>query len=69
MEFVFLPQKVADRRHKYISDKCFEAGDRVFPISYAAVRIIAKKAGGLSVLLGARSVETRFVDYAYRIGA
>jgi len=35
-EVAFLPQKVADRLKKYISDNGIELGDRIFPITYAA---------------------------------
>ena len=44
-EAAFLPQKVADRLHKYIADKGFEPEDSIFPITYAGARIIVKKAG------------------------
>ncbi len=46
-EAAFLPQKVVDRLQKYIADKCLEPEERIFPITYAAARIIVKKAGDL----------------------
>ena len=46
-EVAFLPQKVADRLKKYISDKGIEPGDKIFSITYAAARIVVKKAGDL----------------------
>lgn len=47
MEVAFLPQKVAERLKKYISDHGIEPGARIFPISYAAAKIIDKKADDL----------------------
>ena len=46
-EVAFLPQKVADRLKKYISDNGIKPDDRIFPITYAAARIVVKKAGDL----------------------
>jgi integrase len=46
-EVAFLPQKVVDRLQKYINDNGIKPGDRVFPITYAAARIVVKKAGEL----------------------
>ncbi len=46
-KIAFLPQKVADRLKKYISDKGIKPGDRIFPITYAAARIVVLKAGKL----------------------
>lgn len=43
----FLPRKVADRLKKYIRDNGIKPEDRIFPITYAAARIVVKKAGGL----------------------
>ena len=46
-EVAFLPQKVADRLKKYISDNEIKSGNRIFPMTYAAARIVVKKAGEL----------------------
>ena len=46
-EVVFLPQKVADRLRKYISEKEIDPGARIFPITYAAARLSVKKAGDM----------------------
>ena len=46
-EAAYLPQKVTDRLQKYIADKDLKHEDRVFPITYAAARIVVKKAGDL----------------------
>ena len=45
VEVVFLPQKVADRLKTYIRYKAIEIGQKIFPISYAAARMVVKKAG------------------------
>jgi hypothetical protein len=42
-EVAFLPQKVSDRLKKYVRDKGIKPGDRIFPITYAAARIVVKK--------------------------
>jgi integrase len=61
----FLPQKVADRLKKYISDNGIEPGDRIFSITYAAARIIVKKAGELvGIHPWPRPVIPIFVDIA-----
>jgi integrase len=41
-EVAFLPQKVADRLQKYISQKGIEPEERIFSITYAAARIVVK---------------------------
>ncbi|MFN2358727.1 MAG: hypothetical protein ABR534_13420, partial [Desulfotignum sp.] len=46
-EVVFLPQKVADRLRTYIREKGIDPETRIFPLSYAAARLIVKKAGNL----------------------
>jgi integrase len=46
-EVAFLPQKVADRLQKYISDNGIKPEERIFPVTYAAARIIVKNAGDL----------------------
>ena len=47
VEVVFIPRKVADRLRSLVKDKPVEPEHRIFPISYAAARIIVKKAGKL----------------------
>ena len=46
-EVVFLPQKVADRLRRYIREKEIDSEARIFPITYAAARLVLKKAGDL----------------------
>jgi integrase len=46
-EVVFLPQKVADRLRAYIREKGINPDARIFPLTYAAARLIVKRAGNL----------------------
>ena len=47
MEMVFISQKVADRLKGYIQRKGIAPCERIFPISYSAVRMVVIKAGKL----------------------
>ena len=47
-EIVFIPRRIADRLNKYIRDKGIKSGHGIFPITYAAARLIVKKAGKLA---------------------
>lgn len=40
----FLPQKVADRLKKYVRNTGIKQDARIFPLTYAAARLIVKKA-------------------------
>jgi integrase len=44
-EYVFIPQKVADRLKEYIRVKDIQPDQRIFPICYEAARTMVKKAG------------------------
>ena len=46
-EFVFIPQKVADRLREYAQQVCNVPSGRIFPISYEAARIMVIKSGKL----------------------
>jgi len=68
-EVAFLPQKVADRLKKYISDNGIEPGDRIFSITYAAARIVVKKAGDLvGIHLKPHDLRRHAATYASRSG-
>jgi integrase/recombinase XerD len=68
-EVAFLPQKIADRLKKYISDNGIEIGDRIFPITYAAARIVVKKAGDLvGIHLKPHDLRRHAATYASRSG-
>ena len=63
------PKKVADRLRRYIQDKGIEPLQRVFPITYAAARMIAKKAGSLvGVSLRPHDLRRHAATYASRSG-
>jgi integrase len=47
-EFVFIPQKVADRLKEYIKDNCTDPDQRIFRICYEAARSVVRKAGNLA---------------------
>ena len=48
IEFVYIPQKIADRLREYIQNKAIEPEQRIFPITYNAARIMVNKAGKLA---------------------
>ena len=68
-EVAFLPHKVADRLQKYISDNGIGPDDRIFPITYAAARIVTKKAGELvGIHLKPHDLRRHAATYASRSG-
>ena len=48
-EFVFIPQKVADRLREYALQVCHSSSDRIFLISYEAARVMVIKSGFITV--------------------
>ena len=46
-EFVYIPQKVADRLREYALPVCNSPNDRIFAISYEAARMMEIKSGKL----------------------
>ena len=44
-EFIFIPQKIADRLKDYIRENRILSENRIFPICYETARSMAKKAG------------------------
>jgi len=44
-EFIFIPQRLADRLKDYIRDKGIQPQHRIFPIRYEAAREVVAKAG------------------------
>ena len=68
-EVVFLPQKVADRLRKYIREKEIDSGVRIFPITYAAARLVVKKAGDmLGLNIRPHDLRRHAATYASRSG-
>jgi integrase len=47
-EYVFIPVKVSERLRDYAKTVCQKPGDRIFPISYEAARMIVQKAGKMA---------------------
>jgi integrase len=68
-EAVFLPQKVAARLERYIRESKIQPEARVFPITYAAARLIVKKAGDLvDVHVKPHDLRRHAATYASRSG-
>ncbi len=66
-EMVFIPRRIADRLRKYIRDKGIQAGQRIFPITYAAARLVVKKAGKLAgIVLRPHDLRRHAATYASR---
>ena len=68
-EVVFLPQKVADRLRTYIREKGINPDARIFPLTYAAARLIVKKAGNLvNIHVRPHDLRRHAATYASRSG-
>ena len=68
-EAVFLPHKVADRLGNYIRENKIESGARIFPICYAAARLVVKKAGEMvGVHLRPHDLRRHSATYASKSG-
>lgn len=68
-EYVFIPQKVADRLKGYIRDKDIQPDQRIFPICYEAARTMVKKAGEkVGIRLRPHDLRRFAATYASRSG-
>jgi integrase/recombinase XerD len=68
-EFVFIPQKVADRLREYALQVCNASSDRIFPISYEAARMMVIKSGKLvGVKLRPHDLRRHSATFASRSG-
>ena len=68
-ESAFIPLKLADRLKDYIRLKHIDPGARIFPLSYAAARIMAKKAGKVvGIDLKCHDLRRHAATYASRAG-
>jgi integrase/recombinase XerD len=68
-EIVFIPRKIADRLNAYIREKGIESGQRIFPITYAAARLVVDKAGKLAgINLRPHDLRRHAATYASRSG-
>jgi integrase/recombinase XerD len=60
---------VADRLRKYIREKEIDSGARIFPITYAAARLVVKKAGDmLGLNIRPHDLRRHAATYASRSG-
>ena len=66
---VFIPRRIADRLNAYIRGKGIESGQRIFPITYAAARLVVDKAGKLvGINLRPHDLRRHAATYASRSG-
>lgn len=69
-EFVFIPQKVADRLKAYILSKNIHSEHRVFSLGYSGAREIVKNAGeAVGIRLRPHDLRRHAATYASRAGA
>jgi len=68
-EVVFIPRKVVERLRAYIEERVLQTEQRIFPITYAAARIVVKKAGKLAgIELRPHDLRRHAATYASRSG-
>ena len=68
-EFVFLPQKVAERLKNYIREKEIQSNQLIFPVCYEAARAMVKKAGEVvDIHLRPHDLRRHAATYASRFG-
>lgn len=68
-EFIFIPQKIADRLKDYVRDNTVHAEDRIFPICYETARSMTKKAGSVvGVHLKPHDLRRHAATFASRSG-
>ena len=68
-EFIFIPQKIADRLKEYIREENFQENHKIFPICYEAAREMVAKAGNLvGIHLRPHDLRRHAATYASRSG-
>jgi integrase/recombinase XerD len=68
-EFIFIPQKVADRLKDYIRENDIQHDERIFSICYEAARVMVKKAGEMvGIHLRPHDLRRHSATYASRSG-
>ena len=68
-EFIFIPQKLADRLKDYIRENGIEPNQRIFPIGYEAAREMVAKAGSVvGIHLRPHDLRRHAATYASRSG-
>ena len=66
-EVVFIPRKIANRLKDYVREKGIKTDERIFPITYAAARLVVKKAGELiGIRLRPHDLRRHCATYASR---
>ena len=68
-EFVFLPQKVAERLKEYVKENCPEPEEKIFKICYESARSIVRKAGNkVGIKLRPHDLRRHAATHASRSG-
>jgi len=68
-EFIFIPQRLADRLRDYIRENSIQPNQRIFPICYEAAREMVAKAGSvLGIHLRPHDLRRHAATYASRSG-
>jgi integrase/recombinase XerD len=68
-EFIFIPQRLADRLKEYIREKGIQPNQRIFPICYEAAREMVAKAGiVVGIHLRPHDLRRHAATYASRSG-
>jgi integrase/recombinase XerD len=69
MEFIFIPQRLADRLKDYIRTKGIDPRQRIFPLCYEAAREMVAKAGSVvDIHLRPHGLRRHAATYASRSG-
>jgi integrase/recombinase XerD len=68
-EFIFIPQRLADRLKHYVRQKFIQSHERIFPICYEAAREMVAKAGAVvAIHLRPHDLRRHAATYASRSG-
>jgi integrase/recombinase XerD len=68
-EFIFIPQKIADRLKDYIRENNFQLEERIFQICYETARSMTKKAGDVvGIYLRPHDLRRHAATFASRSG-
>jgi len=68
-EFIFIPQRLADRLKDYVRQKDIQSHERIFPICYEVAREMVAKAGGVvDIHLRPHDLRRHAATYASRSG-
>jgi integrase len=68
-EIIFIPQKVSNRLKAFVRENTISDHERIFPICYAASRVMVKKAGELvGIYLRPHDLRRHSATFASRAG-